>query len=337
MTHLFNYIWNLSEGYPAKGIEKHGLKVFGTFVCGGGSSMGYKLAGYNHLGGVEIDKKIAEIYHINHHPKYLYIEDIRNFVKRSDLPDELFNLDILDGSPPCSVFSLAGKREDAWGKKKVFREGQKKQTLDDLFFEYIRLADKLKPKICIAENVKGLIRGNAKLYVNKIFEKFNQIGYDVQLFLLNAATMGVPQMRERVFFVAKRRDLILPVLRLNFNEKPILFKEICDYEDRINNLTELFYRYWDKAKQGDSCGSFQSLKKIKLNGVCNTITATQRHFNPVIKRTLNDREILLASSFPLDYNSNNVDINYLCGMSVPPVMIARIAYQIYWQWLIRIN
>lgn len=50
-NHKFPYRWNLKDGYPAKGIEQHNKNVFGTFICGGGSTMGYKLAGYNHLGG----------------------------------------------------------------------------------------------------------------------------------------------------------------------------------------------------------------------------------------------------------------------------------------------
>ena len=100
--HRLPYLWRLADGYPAKGIEPHGCKVFGTFICGGGSSMGYKLAGYHHLGGVELDPSIAAIYKQNHHPEHLYIEDIRDFNKRTDLPAELYQLDILDGSPPCS-------------------------------------------------------------------------------------------------------------------------------------------------------------------------------------------------------------------------------------------
>ena len=72
--------------------------------------MGYKLAGYEHLGGVEIDPKVAAIYKANHNPKHLFIEDIRAFNKRNDLPEELYNLDLLDGSPPCSSFSMAGTR-----------------------------------------------------------------------------------------------------------------------------------------------------------------------------------------------------------------------------------
>lgn len=74
--------------------------------------MGYKLAGFQHLGGVEIDPKMAKIYQANHKPEYFYLEDIRDFNKRNDLPEELYNLDILDGSPPCSTFSMSGKREE---------------------------------------------------------------------------------------------------------------------------------------------------------------------------------------------------------------------------------
>src|SRR3982750_583391 len=92
--HKFPYRWNLSEGYPARQIESNGLKVFGTFLCGGGSTMGYKLAGYGHLGGVEIDPRVAKVYRTNHRPTYLFNEDLRVFNERGDLPDELFHLDI---------------------------------------------------------------------------------------------------------------------------------------------------------------------------------------------------------------------------------------------------
>ena len=91
---------------------------------------------------------------------------------------------------------MAGSREKACGKEKHFREGQSKQVLDDLFFHFIDTAKKLKPKVVVAENVKGLVIGKAKGYVKQIFKKFDEAGYDVQLFLLNAAFMGVPQKRE---------------------------------------------------------------------------------------------------------------------------------------------
>ena len=169
--------------------------------------MGYKLAGYNHLGGIEIDPKIAYTYKANHDPKYFYIEDIREFNKRKDLPEELYDLDILDGSPPCTTFSMAGSREQSWGKLKYFREGQSAQVLDDLVYVYCDTVEKLKPKTVILENVPGLIAGNALKYAIGIYERLAGIGYDVQIFSLNAATMGVPQARERVFFIARQRSL----------------------------------------------------------------------------------------------------------------------------------
>ncbi len=158
--------WKLDD-YPTPG----NLKVFGTFVCGGGSTMGYKLAGFQHLGGVEIDKKMSELYQLNHTPKYMYTEDIREFNKRNDLPKELYDLDILDGSPPCTTFSMAGKREETWGKEKLFKEGQTSQVLDELVYVYCDTIKKLKPKVAILENVPGIVAGKAKGYAIGITSK----------------------------------------------------------------------------------------------------------------------------------------------------------------------
>ena len=108
---------------------------------------------------------LVEAYKANHNPKYAYLEPIQTFKLRKDLPKELYNLDILDGSPPCSSFSISGNREKDWGKNRKFAEGQAKQILDTLFFDFIDLAKELQPKVVVAENVKGLLQGDAKEYV----------------------------------------------------------------------------------------------------------------------------------------------------------------------------
>lgn len=198
-----NYNWTLKDA----NFTKNKGKVFSCFACGGGSTMGYKLAGFDVIGHNDIDPKMVEVYKENHKPKYSFLESITTFAKRKDLPKELYELDILDGSPPCSSFSMAGNREKDWGKEKKFREGQELQVLDTLFFDFIDLANELKPKVVVAENVKGLLLGNAKQYVIKIYEAFDKAGYTCQHFLLNASKMGVPQRRERVFFIALRKDL----------------------------------------------------------------------------------------------------------------------------------
>lgn len=348
MSHKFSYKWNFADSYPAKGIEKHNLKVFGTFICGGGSTMGYKLAGYNHLGGVEIDPPIADIYKINHNPKYLYIEDIRDFTSRDKFEEELYNLDILDGSPPCSSFSMAGNREKDWGKEKVFREGQANQRLDDLFFDYIKLAKKLQPKVVIAENVKGMLAGNAKVYVKKIKEAFIDAGYQVQLFLLNAATMGVPQKRERVFFICQRNDLKFPKLELNFNEKPITYNEIEKSTGRELDKNTLYYKRWlkrintdtdfcDICKRTENKKSNFSTKLIHNDKIPNTIVSGSDFIKYDKSEFLSDKELCQIGSYPLDYNFKKIDAKYLIGMSVPPIMTAQIAYQIYLQWFKKLN
>lgn len=340
--HLFPYEWNLSDGYPAKGINPNGCKVFGTFVCGGGSTMGYKLAGFEHLGGVELDPKVAAVYELNHHPKYMYIEDIREFNKRDDLPEELYNLDILDGSPPCSTFSMAGSREKAWGKKKRFAEGQKLQTLDDLVFVYCDTIAKLKPKVCLLENVSGLIRGNAKAYAKQIIQRITETGYDVQVFLLNAATMGVPQMRERVFFIGLRKDFHLPKLVLEFNEEPIQFKDVYVGERQRKPLTCRAIERWKVAKLGrnpklSNGNTFGFLYRTAFDAVAATVTTEGQMCLPYEPYELVEEEFRLLGSFPLDYQFGNRPAQWFIGMSVPPVMTAQISYQIYKQWLSKIK
>lgn len=335
-----NYRWNLTD---LELVEKNNLKVFSCFSCGGGSTMGYKLAGMDVIGANEIDPEMAWHYKANHKPKHYYLEDIRKFRQRTDLPKELYELDILDGSPPCSSFSMAGSREKGWGEKKVFREGQAEQVLDDLFFDFIELARKLQPKVVIAENVKGMLQGNAKGYVKQIIGLFNVAGYDVQLFLLNAATMGVPQARERVFFVCSRKDLQFPKLKIGFNQRPISIKEafgeLLDEKGK-DFSTSSMKKYWDKCQPGKSFssvhlkGSLFSLYKLNPNNPAPTLTATNAQdqlYRWDTMHGLSNKQVCLLGSYPLDYNFRSKP-GYMIGMSVPPLMTYGVASEIKKQW-----
>jgi DNA (cytosine-5)-methyltransferase 1 len=243
------HAWHLAD---LNMVPKNGLKVMSTFSCGGGSSMGYKRAGCDVIAANDIDPEMAWHYKRNLDPKHYFLCPIRDLLT-ADLPDELFDLDILDGSPPCSTFSTAGSREKSWGKDKHFREGQAKQVLSDLFFDYLDLVERLKPKVAIAENVKGMILGNAKGYTKMVMSRFREIGYRPQLFLVNAADCGVPQRRERVFFVAIRDDIEAPALKLAPKHRWVSADEAagdCDTgpgSPRPNDL-----RYWHQTKPGQS-------------------------------------------------------------------------------------
>lgn len=343
MEQLKYKTWYLSD---LKKPDENSLKVFSCFHCGGGSTMGYKLAGLNVLGGVEIDPKMMEVYRTNHKPKHSFLMGVQDFKKipNENIPEELFNLDILDGSPPCSSFSTSGSREKAWGKEKKFREGQAVQILDDLFFEFIDVAEKLKPKIVVSENVKGMIMGKAKGYVKMVIEKFDKIGYDTQLFLLNAAFMGVPQRRERVFFISRRKDLGLKKLNLEFNMKPISVQDalygLKNQSILAKKLTPETVKLWEKVKPG------QSLAKVHPNGSrfncfksnpfmpSNTVAANEQS-NPMHwsePRRFSTLECGRIQSFPDDFNYLEFRDNYIQGMSVPPYMMEKIALEIKRQW-----
>lgn len=339
--HRFPWKWWLRD---LQKIEKNGLKVFSCFSCGGGSSMGYKLAGYEVIGNVEIDPRVMEVYQKNNHPKHSYLMDVRDFLKIQDdqLPDDLFRLDILDGSPPCSVFSTAGDREKGWNKEKVFREGQAKQKLDDLFFYFIRIAEKLQPRVVIAENVKGLIKGNARGYVNEIFKAFDAAGYKVQLFLLNSAFMGVPQKRERCFFIAQRKDQGFKKLSLQFNEQPILFREVRD-EHGLEPQDGIYKELLKQRIPTDTCIADISKRVrgrdtgfnniiIRDNEVAGTMTSGGSFYRMVDAKLPTENDYRNCQTFPQDYDFKPETAKYLCGMSVPPVMMAQIAAQISDQW-----
>lgn len=342
-NHVFPWRWKLAD---LKDVPWNGLNVFTCFSCGGGSSMGYKRAGYHVIGNVEIDRDMNTIYKYNHKPKYNYNIDIRDFISIPDqeLPEELFRLDVLDGSPPCSVFSTAGEREKGWNTEKQFREGQKMQRLDDLFFAFINVAEKLKPRVVVAENVKGLITGKAKGYVNEIVKAFKQAGYVTQIFLLNSAYMGVPQARERVFFIAQREDQHFPKLKMEFHEPVIPFGEVRTPSGIPVSENSKAYGLLQKRRPTDTTLADINLRLygkdscftvpiVNDNRVSCTLTSGSTFFRGYDAAKFSDGDFINIQSFPQDYNFLDQSPQYVCGMSVPPVMMAQIARQIYLQWL----
>jgi len=322
------------------------LKCFPAFRGGGGSSMGYKLAGYNVLGCCEIDEKMLECYRTNLNPKISYLMPIQDIVFDTDKHKEIGDIDILDGSPPCSVFSLSGNREQDWGKVRAFAEGQAVQILDDLFFHFISLADKLRPRVVIAENVKGLILGNAKGYVKKIFTAFKEIGYTTQLFLLNASQMGVPQRRERVFFIA-RRDKIPPI-SLSFSETEIPISMIIGGVDILNRrkFRPIIKQYWKLCAPGKLLSSVHPKKhlfnwcKLSPNKPAPTLlargAAAGQYLHWSEQRTISYAELARIQSFPDDYNYCKQNPGYVIGMSVPPIMMHRLSARVA-DWLLNSN
>jgi len=352
MIHKFPYKWTLKDA----NFTKDKGDVFSCFSCGGGSTMGYKLAGFDVIGCNEIDHRMLDAYKLNHNPKFPFLGPIQEFKDTPDLPDELFNLAILDGSPPCSSFSMAGNRSKDWGKEKKFKEGQAEQVLDTLFFDFIDLANRLQPKVVVAENVKGLMLGDAIKYVREIYDAFDKAGYMCQHWLLDASKMGVPQRRQRVFFVCLRKDLcdpflvqkdmftFAPDLKLEFNEPEITFGEYRSEKGNQKGITEYILERMNQRTRADkSIGdiNMRLYDKVSMfnqmilydDEVIPTITSGATMYRDCDVTTATDQDYMHGGSFPQDYNFNGRPAQYMIGMSVPPVMTANVASCIYDQWL----
>jgi DNA (cytosine-5)-methyltransferase 1 len=170
--------------------------------------------------------------------------------------------------------------------------------------------------------------------------------------------MGVPQRRERVFFIALRKDLakpflkqmnlfdILPEIKLEFNEPEICFSEVFTNEERkpISEAIYEAYEYCIKNKVADFAQYYEinfnkrkyfNTRLIFKDRVADTITSKSdcTHVIENEKAFINSTELKLVGSYPLDYDFTGNKTDYLVGMSVPPVMTAQIATQIHEQWL----
>jgi len=189
-------------------VPDNGLRVVSTFSGCGGSCLGFKMAGYQVLWASEFIPAAAEVYRANHPNTILNTQDIRKIEPNAILAAiglKRGEIDVLEGSPPCASFSTAGKREKHWGKAKKYSDTV--QRVDDLFFEYVRLLDGLKPKVFVAENVSGLVKGVAKGYFLEILARLKDCGYRVSCKVLDAQWLGVPQARQRTIFIGVRNDL----------------------------------------------------------------------------------------------------------------------------------
>lgn len=231
-----------------------------------------------------------------------------------------------------------------------------------MFFDFIKLAKKLKPKVIVAENVPALAKGNALCYYQAILKNMTDAGYYVTTHLIDASDMGVPQKCKRLFFVALREDLTNyvkkedtlfganPYLHFDFCEKEIPLKDFADYQGDEINKNSSSYKYWKIKKEGDKkiehvkkrlgeeTSSFNQLFVSPDNSLPTIIANSYHkimHWNKPLY--LSKREITIGSSFPLDYDFDKEHPEYICGMSVPPVMIANIADAIWEQWLCRMN
>lgn len=167
------------------------VQVISLFSGCGGLDLGFEQAGFKIPVANEFDKTIWETFKINHPATKLIEGDIRN-IQDTDFPN---NVDGIIGGPPCQSWSEAGALRGIDDER-----GQ-------LFFDYIRILRKKRPKFFLAENVSGMLANRHSEAVSNIISLFEECGYDVSLTLANAKDYGVAQERKRVFYIGFRKDL----------------------------------------------------------------------------------------------------------------------------------
>ena len=394
------YPYKMKDVHDASNQEK--FKVISTFAGGGGSSTAYRLAGGKVLVINEFVEEAARTYAENYPDTVILPGDIKELSGKDFLDAAgigVGELDILDGSPPCSAFSVSGslshniheeehidlwgnvtiekvpgKHSDGWSKTKNYSDGKKVENIEDLFFEFLRVAEEIKPKVIVAENVKGLTVGEAKSYFNKILNKFEEIGYDVCAQVLDSRYYGVSQTRTRVIFIGVRED-VAEKTGYNFMNISQIFPKpdtevipvkdvMIDLEydaEEVEYLTKKWINtaYWkqtgskmpidpDKVLTGMDYhpkGHHFNLKRVSQYQPAPTITAmgsaetTAGAFHWIEPRKLTLGELKRIMSLPDDFKLTgkwNQRAERL-GRMVPPLMMEKIASSIYEKVLEKYN
>lgn len=336
-----------------KEVEKiplSGYKSISTFSGCGGSSLGLRQAGFKCLWASEFIKEAQDVYHANFPTTIIDRRDIREVTA-----DEIMKaikmkpgqLDLLEGSPPCSSFSTIGSREKAWGKvKKYSLTGkQVKQRTDDLFFEYVRLLTSLQPRMFVAENVSGLVKGVAIGYFKEILKELESCGYVVKARVLDASRLGVPQQRERLIFIGARKDLkIEPAHPKPLKEKMRLIDalpELAEWKkidkQKMNKDTRLPNSYmnrWFDIEPGKTDDKFFGLSRTHPMKPCPTVCQSAHSAagvtHPFEPRRFTIEELRRICGFPGDFILNgNYRQNWeRLGRAVPPPMMYHIGVEI---------
>mgnify|MGYP003630342343 FL=1 len=359
--------------------EKRSLfNVLSTFAGGGGSSTGYRLAGGKILAVNEFVPEAQNTYRENYPNTTIVPGDIKELTGTYLMEQagvKVSELDILDGSPPCSAFSMAGSvshgegrtHADAFGKKKQYSDIKGVENVEDLFFEFLRVAKDIKPKVIIGENVEGLTMGEAKEYFHKIQNTFEDIGYLIVANVLDSSYFGVPQSRKRCFFIGVREDVAEKV-GINFMTMYQLYPDKNDFRttlgeainDVVNEDKEELEYLFDKIsperavgktlmkmpKDPDKVltgmdyhakGHHFNLKRSSLRKPCPTITAMGNlagvagTCHPIEDRKFTIKELKRIMSLPEDFKltGQHKQQSERIGRMVPPLMMKALAESVY--------
>lgn len=332
------------------------LKAISLFTGAMGLDIGVEKAGFEILAAVELNKNACEAIRLNRPNLPLFAKNINSITGKELLEAAAIKkgqLDLLVGGPPCQSFSTAGRRKSLT------------DTKGDCIFEFIRLLEELEPKTFIIENVRGILSSTVQLddleILNDsgkketitcdypvheyIIKRIIELGYDVDFKLLNSADYGVPQKRERVFFIGTKLDKELDFPKPTYFQVPkrgkkkwITFASVISElkekgieNQHYNEYTVDRKKYMKMIPQGggnwrdltseiaevamgkayySGGGKVGFFRRISLNKPAPTMltSPTQKSTmlgHPIENRPLSIEEYMLIQQFPIDWKLPN--------------------------------
>jgi DNA (cytosine-5)-methyltransferase 1 len=359
---------------------EHKYNVIDLFSGAGGLSLGFKKAGFNVVIANELNSVIAESYRSNNPETLMINTDIRNLVENfdevleraissnpqfSNVTNDLNNISVVIGGPPCQGFSMAGGRIR---KVNEFIEDER----NFLFKYYFKIIQRFEPKFFVFENVAGILSSHKGDIINQIKEIFSDSSnfvngaYHLSINLLNAADYGVPQMRKRVLIIGSKTDFNFEETKENLlnaltQSEKIRFTQKRTVKDAISDLESVSpYCENNIPNHNATQHSAKALERIskikpnenwtvldeKINSVhsgsygrldwnkqATTITtrfdtpSAGRYIHPSLDRTITPREAARLQSFPDDYifTGTKSSICTQIGNAVPPKLAEFIA------------
>ena len=288
----------------AQNADTNGKIVISLFAGCGGSSLGYKQAGFKELLAIDFEKNAVNTFRLNFPETPIWQRDIRS-VHSSEILEfcqiKKGELDVLDGSPPCQGFSSAGKRNI-------------NDSRNDLFKEYVRIVKELEPKVFLMENVSGMVKGQMKGRFIEIFNELKKLNYNVKCSQLNSMFYEVPQNRKRLIFIGIRKDLnIIPTFPKMINN---IIKVSDIYPTHIKMNREQFDRKWTDTNRP----AYTIVKRVGLKF---------KLIDGTIRRATIE-EIKRLSSFPEDFQlTGNFGVQWAqVGNAVMPRFMYHLAKHI---------
>ena len=318
------------DGWSNKNY-RNGLNFIDLFSGAGGLSCGLTMAGFTPIGSVEIMQEAVETYKYNFIECKGFNENIESRDIRDDIVKRnLFNsvkdkhIHLIVGGFPCQGFSMAGHR--------VVTDPR-----NNLYLEMLEVVKNIMPDYVVMENVEGLRSMLGGKVEAKIINDYRDIGYEINVAVLNSADYGVPQIRKRVIFIGNRHGLknLHPMPIFSPDNYVTLGEGIKRFLSIPENkqINHIFTKHSDKMiEQIKALPEGQSLygnysdawKKSPWNKPSCTVKENHGGVNihPKLPRVLTPRELAALQSFPDDFifkGSKKWQLVQI-GNAVPPLL-----------------